>query len=196
MNKELEAAKEAMDYFRRNNKLFLGSTGKDNITFVVKDCLSYWDEDGMETIINNPRYIKDEDMKRLMYAIFVERVLKIKFCAAYTFQFGEYEYVSDCSNYPYGAEMNDCMPNPHSLPGEYKRIIDAYIHNNDYISAIEQCIVVCKSLNCADFVAMELFIKQMYGVDDCSGNRCIELPDGGVVSTREAIVWLKKHEEE
>ena len=56
----------------------------------------------------------------------------------------------------------------------------------------------CKSLNFGDSPVMSEFMRQMYGLTDTTltNNRCIELPNGRVVTPKEAIEYLKSQKEE
>ena len=55
----------------------------------------------------------------------------------------------------------------------------------------------CKSLNFNDSPVMQEFMRRMYGISDYQDSintRCIELPDGTVVTPVDAINWLKAQE--
>lgn len=202
---------EIMEYFLCNEKLVIDQVDNNYMTFACKDYLEYFDEDMAKQMIDNDRsyvyrpngracndYIPAEDMKKLMYAIFIDQIVRMKFCSAYTFQLaGE---VRGLSSYHYGYEFNDCTPNTHidrySCLGNYQRVINECLSRHDYIGAIEQCIASCKSLNFADSTVMAEFMARLYGVSDYNVNiRCIELPDGSVVDPKEAISWIKSQEQ-
>ena len=82
--------------------------------------------------------------------------------------------------------------------GNYSRTINECLRNRNYIGALEQSIASCKSLNFCDSPVMSEFMRQMYGLTDTTltNNRCIELPDGRVVTPKEAIEYLKSQKEE
>ena len=198
---------EIMQYFLKNRKLSLISVTDSDMEFVVNDYLEYFDEDMASNAIDNlrsyiyrpngqeSRSISPADMKTLMEAVFVDQVIKIKFCAAYRFDLNG--YARGISNYEYGSEFRDCMPNTHidrfSCLGNYERQINIFLRNHDYIGAIEQCVASCKSLNFGDSMVMNEFIRRIYGTSDYQkNNRCFELPDGSVVKPKEAIEYLKK----
>lgn len=202
---------EIMEYFLCNKKLHLDRVNDNGMVFSVDDYLQYFDEDMAKTMIDNPRgyvyfydgracnnYIKAEDMKRLMYAIFIDQTLRIKFCAAYEFYFGE--YVHPLTDFAYGSEMRNCMPNPHidryRCIGNYERTINQCIRKNNYIGALEQAVASCKSLNFGDSTVMKEFMRRMYGLDGYNHNVCVELPDGKVVTPKEAAEWLRKQNEQ
>ena len=200
---------EIMEYFLCNKKLYLESVNDNSMIFSVKDYLQYFNEDMAKTMIDNPRsyvyvpggiacnnYIKAEDMKRLMYAIFIDQTLRINFCTAYEFRFGE--GVNPLSGYNFGPEMRECMPNPHidryRCVGDYLRIMNTCIMENNYIGALEQAVASNKSLNFGDGTVMEEFMRRMYGINGYDKNKCVELPDGKVVTPKEAAEWLKEQE--
>lgn len=202
---------EIMEYFLCNSKLSLDDVTDDTLTFSCCDYLTYFDEDMAASMISNRRsyvyiidgrrynnYIKEEDIERLMKAIFVEQKLRMKFCAAYRFNLGY--GVTALTGYNYGTMFKDCMPNPHtdrySCMGNYQREITARIKENDYIGAIEQSIASCKSLNFGDSTVMQEFMRRVYGINEYTKNRCIELPDGSVVTPKEAVAWLNEQEKQ
>lgn len=196
---------EIMEYFLSNNKLHLISVTDNGMTFAVKDYLTFFDEDMAMSVIKNHdsyiykpngrgcnNYIKEEDMELFMTAV-VEQKLKIRFCSAYRFIFGE--SVIGLRRYNYGAEFRDCTPNPHidqyACMGEYERTINTLLSDNNYIIALEQCVASCKSLNFGDSPVMQEFMNRLYGLHDDVNIRCVELPDSRVVTPKEAIEYLK-----
>ena len=203
---------EIMDYFLCNKNITLESVNNDYIVFTTRGYLEYFDDDMAENIISNPdsyvykpngracnNIIPEEDMKKLMTAIFIDQKLRIKFCAAYKFKFGQ--WVEALSSYSYGSECRECMPNTHidnhSCLGTYESHITKLITQNNYIGAIAQCMASCASLNFGDSTVMKGFMKNIYGIADRTvNNRCIETPDGVVRTPKEAIAWLKEQEEQ
>ena len=205
---------EIQDYFLANQKLTLESVNDDIMSFVVSDYLTYYDEDMALSMIENKNsfiyvpgdrrcnnYIQAEDMERLMRAIFINQSLKIKLCAAYWFDIGG-QSVRALGGFSYGFEFKECTPNPHidgySCLGTHMPAINNLLRDNNYIGAVEQCVASCKSLNFADSVVMSTFMKRLYGLPGHTdvNNRCIELPDGRVLTAREAAEWLKAEEGE
>lgn len=204
---------EIMDYFLSNNKLSLEAVTNDTMTFVVKDYITYFDEDMAKTIIDKDEsyvyrpsgracnnYILAEDMKKLMLAIFIDQTLRIRVCACYEFRLGQ--SVRGISDYRYSSEFREYTPNPHidrySCMGSYSGTINKMLKDNNYIGAIEQCVASCKSLNFADSTVMCEFMCRIYGLNGHTNKnmRCIELPDGTVVTPKEAIEWMKAQEAE
>lgn len=201
---------EIMEYFLCNKKLLLKEVSDNSMTFVATDYLTYFDEDMAKVMIENPtsyiyrpegddwsHYVAAEDMRKLMSAIFLEQTLRIKVCASYYFELdGEVRALTDNS---LKQECPTCIPNTHingyHCLGNYQMQINQLLQNRDYISAIEQCVASCKSLNFGDSTVMRSFMTQMYGRGSSNINiRCVELPDGRVVKPTEAIEWLKSQE--
>lgn len=201
---------EIMEYFLCNNKLVLEQVTNTYMEFACMDYLTYFDEEMAKQMIDNKRsyvyrpngrmcnnFIKEDDMKKLMYAIFIDQTMRIKMCCAYRLDLNG--NVEGLSRYTYGYEFRECTPNTHidkySCMGNYSRTINQLLRNHDYIGAIEQCIASCKSINFADSPVMQEFMSRLYGISNDNVNiRCIELPDGKVVTPKEAVEWIKANE--
>lgn len=202
---------EIMEYFLANQNLVLQEVTDQYMCFGVKSYVNYFDEDIAERMIETKssyvyrpngracnNIIPEDDMEMLMRAIFIDQILKLRFCATYVFYLsGNIQAPNNCS---YGYEFRDCMPNTHtdrySCLGNYQRVINELLLKHDYIGALEQCIASCGSLNFADATVMEEFMRRIYGISTYDVNtRCIELPGGEVVTPKEAITWLHKQED-
>lgn len=203
---------EMMEYFLCNKNLVLEAVSGSDMIFSVKGYVEYYDEDMAKTVIDRDRsyiyrpdgvlcedYIPAEDMKRLMYAVFINQTIGLKFCGAYRLYINNQEV--DCrTSFAFGTEFREYIPNPHidkfNCLGNYLLEINTLLKNNDYIGAVEQCVASCKSLNFADSAVMGHFMKQLYGLPGYTSvnNRCIELPDGTVVTVKAAVKYLKEQE--
>lgn len=212
INDDSNGDSEIMEYFLCNDNVSLETVDDNYMDFSCMGYVEYFDEDMAKQMIDNYRsyvyrptsnrdyskIIPVEDMKRLMYAIFIDQTIKMRFCAAYRLKLrGEVQAL--CSH-DYGCEFSTCTPNAHidrySCMGNYQRTINELLKNNNYIGAIEQCIASCRSLNFADSVVMTEFMMRLYEVSSSHVNiKCIELPDGSVVKPKDAIKWLKEQEE-
>lgn len=197
---------EIMDYFLSNDRLVLYDVTDSTMTFVVKDYLTFFDDEMAISMINNRRsyiylprgracnnIIPADDMEMFMTAL-VEQRIRMKFCAAYKFTFGR--SVQAQSDFRYGSECRDCTPNPHidryRCMGNYERTINTLLIENNYIMALEQCVASCKSLNFGDSPVMQEFMSRLYGISNYQKNiRCVELPNGKIVAPKEAIEFLK-----
>lgn len=198
------APSELMEYFLCNRKLYLEGVNDSSMSFAVRDYMSYFDEDAAQTYINNKSSrlyeycgsnFTKSDMEKLLTAIFIDQVLKIRFCAAYYFDLNG--SVSAQYHHSFGQEFNGFKPNPHidefECMGNYKRTVNDALHRRDYITALEQCVASAKSLNLHDGAVIGRFMSQF--TNNGGGSyKAIELPDGKVVSPKEAVKWLKDQE--
>lgn len=194
---------EIMDYFLCNRRLVLEEVSNTSMSFGVRDYLSYFDEDAARSYIDNDSSyfyrncgsMSKNGMKKLLTAIFIDQTIKIRFCAAYYFDMNG--TVSAQYHHRFGPEFNGYKPNPHidnfECLGNYKRTINEALNRRDYITALEQSIASAKSLNFHDGVVMDNFVGQFTN-NGGSQYKAIELPDGSVVSTREAIKWIEEQE--
>ena len=198
---------ELMDYFLHNKNLVLVSATDTRIIFNAIGYVAYFDEDEAERCIDNPdsyiyypdgetheNIIAREDIHALMKAVFVDRKLRMKFCSSYSLDLRGNVYSN--KHHEYDADCEGCTPNPHidefACMGDYTRIINELLVEQNYIGAIEQCIASNVSLNFADTYVMREFMKRIYGISNSKVNmRCIELPDGRVVEPKDAIEYLK-----
>lgn len=190
---------EMMDYFLANRSLVLESAGDQAITFTALGYLTYWDEDYFKAMLDNDESflytvnrhnIRKDSARKLLEAIFVQRRLKVRFCASYTMDM--VRGVSGNSHHAYPPECTGYMPNSHieyhGCLGNYRQTLTELVRSHEYIGAIEQCIASARSLSWNDISAQE-FMKDFYKEETPA---FIELPDGHVVTTRKAIAWLKE----
>ena len=203
---------EIMEYFLRNRRLYLEAVNNSELYFCVKDYLTYFDEEAAKKYITNNRsylydccgtgsgQIKKEQLEKLLRAVFLDEVLKIKFCAAYKFNLTGSVQAQTNYHFPdFGTIFAEFMPNPHidryRCMGNYETKINNLLKNRDYIGALEQCAASAKSLNFHDSTVMSEFVRQIC-TNAGKNNRCIELPDGKVVKPAEAIKWIEAQEVE
>lgn len=203
---------EIMDYFLCNDRLVLDSVSDSTMLFSVKAYIEYFDEDMAERVIRSStsyvyrpndrscnNIIPAEDVEKLMRAIFLDQRIRVRVCAAYRFDMNG--SVSAQRRYNYSPDCREYTPNPHidgfACIGNYERSIIELLKRRDYIGAIEQCAASCKSLNFGDSTVMREFMRRIYGISerqDSINMRCLELPDGSVVTPVDAINWLKAQE--
>ena len=203
---------DVMDYFLAHKNLHFIGNNEGELQYAITGYVSVYNEDLVETMINNSSSIfytsgpqdgiHKEDMGLLLRKIFVDQEFKLRFCAAYSIDIMR-QRVDGLYNYPYAARLGltDYMPNPHvnkyNCLGDYKRGMIESLGQNDYMSCIEQTIASAISLNFGDGFVMSEFMSYMYGNCGSEINRkCIELPDGMIVTPEEAVEFLKKEEEE
>lgn len=208
---------EIMDYFLRNKKLDLDYVDNTTLAFIVKDYISYFDEDVAKRVIDNEHsviyspdgracnnYIRANKVKELMYAIFIDQIIRIKVCAAYSFSLTG--NVRAQQHYQFGTEYAGYMPNPHiqgySCMGNYVTPINNCLQKRDYISALEQTIASAKSLNFTDSTVLAYFMRNLYGLGEeehiRASHKWFELPDGRCVTAAQAAdwVWEQNHPEQ
>ena len=198
---------EIMDYFLNNSNIELLDVGDYGIKFASKGYITYFDEEIAKNVIdrstsyvyrpggmNGAEYIASDDLKRLMTAIFVDQVLKIKVFAVYELDIENQEvYTVSHSNHYYSDRMPNIHIERYGCLGSYIVSMNEAMANHNYIGAIEQCGASARSLNFADSTVMSEFMRTLYGCTDYN-NTCIELPDGSVVDPQGAIKWLKSQE--
>lgn len=189
------------EYFETNKNIICEDISGGNLRFTCTGYLELYDPDMVERMLANKRSVvyrewgygqlDEEEIERLMTAIFVNQEIKIRVCATYEFQRG--------MNVRGVMRSQSCavgrMPNPHiyyhACLGNYNMAINELLTRHDYIGALEQCAASARSLNFGDSTVMSEFLK------DLRQNRykCLELPDGRVVGTGEAITWLSEIKE-
>lgn len=184
---------ELIDYFNGNKHLFLESANASVMTFSVVDYITYFDEEKAEKYI---RRMGNEDKKKLMKAVFLDGILKIRTCAA--FSLDPVKGVCAKTRHIYPSACNDCFANPHidsyGCIAGYVTMIDEALRSYDYITATEQCITSTKSLNFSDSIVMSSFEHQLI-FDDCD-KRFFEAKDGTRMNADEALEFLKGMENE
>ena len=200
---EGDGESEIMEYFLASKKLLLEEVSGDRMRFIVKDYLTYWDEDYARKCVDNTDSIMYENLRgysrtqaqRFLKALFADRTIKLRVCAAYDFYlFGNVQGVED---YHFPSDLVGYMPNPHiqhyACMGDFRPAINTLLQDNDWIGAFEQTIASAKSLSFYDGTVMNRFTSNLYN-QSYAYTRCIELPDGSVVKVAEAIEWLEQQE--
>lgn len=203
---------EILNYFMKHkNRLFLEYADDNEIRFVAKDYLMFWDKDIARKLFDNSTSVAyncgneirgpytKEEMKELFEEIFIRKNFRIKVCGAYDFNIANMR-VSAPSGYAYSYEFDDCLPNPHldryGCLGSYQSAITEFMKNSDYIGAIEQCIASCRSLNFADGPVMNALFRSWYKIEGSANVRCIELPNGEIVDPAGAIKYMREQKGE
>ena len=200
---------EVLNYFLAHPQFdVIGNSDTDGIIFVVSDTCVPDPPASIEPYIDNPRgYVVTErgagdmscgKMRRLLRAIFVDKTLKLKLCAAYRISPDGF---SPISGFTFDTRYTDFLPNPHiqryACTGAYSGVINDAIGNNDYCYALEQCIGSVRSINFGDIAVMRDFMRKLYSTENHT-KKFIELPDGSRATIPEALAYLgnKSNEEE
>lgn len=210
LEESIERAKdgsELLDYFLCNRHIVLEDAAGTRLYFYVKDYIEYFDEALVSRVIDN-RYsfvyaytndiITNERMKKLMKAVFLDEKIRIRVCAAYTFDIGGTVLAEN--SHDFGPDAATHLANPHinryRCMGSYESKIISLLRNRNYIAALEQTVASAKSLNWGDSTVMKEFFRILTGNSEYDNhNCCFELPDGSVVDTIHAIEWLEQQEQ-
>lgn len=207
---------DLMRYFISNSHVDLVDVNGTRLTYICKGYLTYFDANRAESYINNldsEFYIKDpygnrkyqnaasdEDAQKLFKAIFVDKLLKVRMCAAYRIDTGRMR-AEGLQGYQYGGEYDCYMVNPHidyhACIGTFGGVFLECLQRNDYIGCVESTIASALSLTIEDYTVLGEFVTLLWsgkGNDRGTTNtgRCIELPNGACVTAKEAIEWLKE----
>ena len=209
LEQSVERAKEGselLDYFLCNRRVVLESAEGTRLSFYVKDYLEYFDEEMVESALRN-KYsyvyqfcnedITPERMKKLVRAVFIDDKIRLRICAAYSFDVNG--NITPQSYHDFGEASTSYLANPHinryQCMGNYSTPINRLIRDRNYVAAIEQTVASAKSLNWGDSTVMREFFRAVVGISDCcTNNRAFELPDGTVATPIEAIRWLESQE--
>lgn len=211
LEQSLERAKEGselLDYFLCNRHVVLENVRGSTLYFYVKGYLEYYDEEMVENVLRN-RYsfvyqlcndeLTTERMKKLIHAVFIDGKIRLRFCAAYSFDING--NIHPQANHDFGADYETYIPNPHinryQCMGNYAATINRLIRDRNYIAAIEQTVASAKSLNWGDSTVMKEFFRTLMGTSEtCRNNKGFELPDGSVVTPYQAVLWLESQEKQ
>lgn len=206
-----EDSVELVDYFQCHRNLTLLKADHGHMEFEARGYLSYFDEEAARTYINNTNsdwyypngedgddYIPTKDMQMLLNAIFVDQTLRLRVCAAYSFTDTSVYAMDSGDHGTYTYECDEYLPNPHhwyhSCIAEHGDKMHQSLSHGDYIGAIEQAIASTITFNVHDETVMGEFMADLYGINSGRDMPCIETPDGSVLTTKEAIDWLKEQE--
>ena len=199
---------ELAEYFMANKSLsFLGTTDDGGIDFAVKGYAAYWDDDMAKRVVENENScvynsenIGKENLRKLYTAVFIDRTIKLRTCAAFRIRPNHSIERPHPYNYP-PAEFGTYMPNIHidrfGCIGTNEGEINDLLAAHDYIGVMEQCIASALAYNFADSAVMGRFSDVINGRGDYKVNtKAFELPDGTVTDPAGAIKWLNKEESE
>ena len=194
---------EIVDYFLCNKHVNLISANDNCIEIIVDTTLDNYDPEIYEVIRSNPKsylycgysqeieIFKDSNIrKKFLDACFGdEPVLKIKIRAYYKLWLEG--VVSTLQRYRFPSEYNDYLSNPHldfyACIGNNKPIIESYLREGEYITAIEQCVSSAKNINLAEGAqTVAPFLEILFSTD----RAVIQLPDSSSCSPEEAYKWL------
>lgn len=203
---------ELVEYFLHNKSLELESVCNSQVRFMVKTTIANYDPEVVENTLDrfgesffyrhyetrrpygNPE-MTDERIRRLITALFLDEVLKLKVCAAYQLDFG-YGTYSGLSGYDFPANIRaEYTPNQHiqhyGCLGNNRQYISRAMLDRDYIGAIGLC---CASAANANFTEANTGTFLMEKILANDAPRCILMPDGSSKTPLEAVVWLEEED--
>lgn len=201
---------ELMEFFLHNRMLYLENVRGSSVKFCVAGPLSYYDEEMVRRVVDNRHsylYVDEHGemrnsrnsidpnrMRKLIEAVFLKKILKLRVCARYSVDMRDGAEGHQREDYP--SELRDYLPNPHiegfGCLGSHHEAINALMREGEFVGVVEQCAASCLNLNWHDSVVMRRFMKEMY--DPRQSRRFIELPDGSTVTPLQAIEWLEAQE--
>lgn len=205
---------EFMEYFLCNKSLNLVRVSGGEIEFIVETTISSYDPEVVETALDKfgksffyrhyethgkyqNKEMTDERIHRLVKALFLDEVLKLRVCAAYRLNFANGGYYG-LRNYNYPAEiLVDHVPNQHiqvyGCLGNNESYIRRAMVNRDYVAAVSNC---CASATNANFTEANTgtFFMQKICANDVG--KIIQMPDGSTATPLDAVKWLEAQDAE
>lgn len=194
-----------IEFFKANKALDIISVEGSRISFVVRATYENFDADAYETFAENERFFEEtacrgvfsdaQTRKKFMDALFVDRRFKVRLCGVYHLDIRG--SISTSAGYNFPPNCADYIPNyhlnHHRCLGGYEKMVVEYLQRGDTMGAISACIDSAKSINIHETsMTFQPFMKQVFE----STKRCIEFPDGTVMTPAEALDWLNKQEVE
>jgi hypothetical protein len=192
---------ELMEYFICSKNLNLINVTSTLIEFTVHCCADVYNEEAFEQYVSNHHgymyngistAVTKPQKERLYRALFGSRKLKLRMCAA--FRADMQTGLKAVQHYTFPAESSTYFPNPHiqnhGCTGTYAARFQEYMNKQDYAGAIEQASVSARNLNFYDSAV----IGNLAGTLFNSTIKCIEKPDGTLLTPSEAIYELEEEE--
>lgn len=185
---------DLISLFLNGDKFQLLECSDSTFRFIIYTTLSNFDTEQFRVFIRNTRsyfYTSScwsaEDTKLFMEAIFGDDpVLKVRVFAGYSLDVN-----GRSTAYTVTPGKENFIGNPHiqrfNCLGQYPAEIAKFLIAGNYIGAVDQCAMSAASINMEDSTVMNFFVRQLTSTD----NKCIQLPDGSVVSPWKALEWLK-----
>ena len=195
---------DIVEYFIRNNSLYLKNVTETRITFDVGTQFLYYDAEHAATVIERGSIVNGSrgsnarlsvhQMRALLKAIFVEEKFRLLTCAEY--QLDLLGSVNGISNAEFPAELGACLPNAHiddySCLGDYRREILSALKDGNIISAVAQCVASAQSLNWGDSTVISSFLHSLYE----TRKPCVmDVENGNTMTPAEAVKLIIGEEE-
>lgn len=210
MNGDGAESNELMEMFLNSKNLDLCSVDDGNVTFVVRTTISNFDPDQFEVSLSNRRGaffvdlhknrryseyltdITDDDIERLLIALFRKETMKLRVCAAYTCKFRDGR-VTGRENYPFNQKTLDThVRNYHidhySCLGGYGDEMAEACRNHRYMEAVSLCAASAANMSMHEGTTISFFMEEVF---DPKCGKVIELPDGTLMTPIEAMKMLR-----
>lgn len=194
-------ATEFASYIRGNRAIKTMEFAGDQMKILCHGLVEYYNSDQMEELLKSRRSyvysnvegtaLEGDKIAKLLKALFVDEVLRIRVCALYSINVGR-NRVNGLSNGTYPSEFADYYPNPHiehyACIGDYESEMAQYLRNGNYVGAVEQCIASAQTLNFFDSTVTGRMISDF--VRCYQTRKCIMLPNGDFVTIKDALEYL------
>lgn len=192
-------ANELMNFFLSSKSLELESVSGNRFTFVVKAFLAQYDDDYFADMVSNYDTIlydstseqDSSDFEALLRAIFETNEIKLRVWASFAIDSeGNFSFPHKTGSISVAGRI----PHPHlerfSCDGDNGRIIAQRLANQDFVGAVSQCIAATTNLNFYDSTVVSSLLDSYLNLR--TEIEFLELPDGRVVSPKEAVIWIKE----
>ena len=204
---------EFMEYFLCNKSLNLVRVNGGEIEFIVQTVVSNYDPEVVETALDKfgrsffyrhyetgskyqNKEMTDERIRRLIKALFLDEIMKLRVCAAYRLNFSNGGY-DGLRNYHFSPEvLMDYTPNQHiqyyACLGNNRRPIHQAMIDRDYVAAVSYCCASATNINFTEANTGTYFMQKICANDV---GKIIQMPDGTTATPLEAVKWLEEQDE-
>lgn len=205
---------EFMEYFLCNKSLNLVHVHDGEIEFIVQTTVSSYDPEVVETALEKfgrsffyrhyetdgkyqNKEMTDERIRRLIKALFLDEVLKLRVCAAYRLNFSNGSFAG-LSHYEFPPEiLMDHTPNQHiqyyGCLGNNRRPIERAMLDRDYVGAVSNCCASATNINFTEANTGTFFMQKICANDV---GKIIQMPDGTTATPLDAVKWLEEQDAE
>ena len=191
------------EYLKNRNDIYVYDISQNAVTFQVDTYLDQCDPEVVKTYVSNPSFMSSltngqgtldvESCKKLMNAIFVDRVFKIKGYATFILSTTCVSVAND-NCYGLAGYMNPHY-HFHACLGENRGVINRCVARGDFVQAVEMSCGAARSINALEVSATFIpFMRLIFNRDNC--DRRYLYKDGELYSNTEALAMLAAAEQE
>ena len=190
------------DYFVSNPYVDLVSVSGYEMTFCVYTTLDWWDDERAPYLVNNrdsEMYartggIRKDDYAKLLKAVFVDRTMMLRVCAAYKLDIsaGSMTGIRGYTSFSDTTYVPNAHIQHHGCTGNYRQQFRDAISHGDFVLAIDIAVTSAKSLNFGDIS----FGEMMRDIGDRKDSKLFQDADGNMYTAAEAIKRIKQLEKE